>query len=161
MSTSKCPHCAIGLEMKKTEGGVVYACKQCSGVSVGWGLLKRKMEPAVVQNIWQSASREGKAGTATCPTCPSPMSVVSVKLASGPVDIDVCTHCHHVWFDKAELEKLAKGPTKPIDPGRPAQKPVVPLGGMADPRPGYYDSTSYNAIDLALDALDVYFTFWK
>lgn len=157
MSASKCPHCSVALEMKKTEGGVIYACSVCGGFSVGLGLLKRKMDPDVIQKVWRKAAAEGKAGAA-CPTCPRPMSVVTIEVASGSIDIDVCTNCYHVWFDKSELEKLSKGSTKPIDPGRPRQKPLEPYGSVGtQPTYGY---SVVGAIDIAVEALDWYFTDW-
>lgn len=153
MSASQCPHCAITLEMKKTEGGVVYGCKSCGGFSIGLGILRRKMDEEVISNIWRKAVG-GKDG-AKCPTCPRPMKLVEVALKTGTVEVDICSNCYHVWFDQSELEKLPrKEKITPIDPGRPPQRPVQTYTSTPDYNGYRWD---YDAVDLALDALDLFF----
>ncbi len=52
----------------------------------------------------QSAAKE-KSGR-LCPSCRNPMLEVALS-GSAQVDVDVCQHCHFVWFDAHEMDTLA------------------------------------------------------
>lgn len=158
--SSKCPHCAKELALTKIEGGVVYLCPQCGGLLVGLGLLKRKMDPKLVQSVWMKAQSQGRAGNCVCPTCPHPMKVIEVPIGNSQFDVDVCSNCYHIWFDKAELEKLPANPRS----GEAESAPRQPYSGIPlDITPRSYGSDfdfDTDEVDLALDLLGAFIENW-
>jgi membrane associated rhomboid family serine protease/Zn-finger nucleic acid-binding protein len=69
-------------------------------------LLRRTFTPESITPVWLHAiSGAGKSGR-LCPSCRKPMIEVPLS-ESAQVDVDVCQHCHFVWFDAHEMDMLA------------------------------------------------------
>lgn len=101
-----CPRCNVPLEEVRTSHGVFWACENCAGRALTVELLRRTFTPESINPLWLHAiSGEGKSGR-LCPSCRNPMLEVALS-GSAQVDVDVCQHCHFVWFDAHEMDTLA------------------------------------------------------
>lgn len=105
-----CPRCQIALKEVRTTHGIFWACDRCGGRAITVELLRRTFTPESINPLWMHAiSGEGHIG-GLCPSCHQPMIDVALS-DNANVDVDVCSHCHFVWFDTGEVETLA--PLKP------------------------------------------------
>jgi len=69
-------------------------------------LLRRTFTPESINPLWLHAiSGKGKSER-LCPSCRNPMLEVALS-GSAQVAVDVCQHCHFVWFDAHEMDTLA------------------------------------------------------
>src|SRR5213594_3039454 len=101
-----CPRCNVPLEEVRTSHGVFWACENCAGRALTVELLRRTFTPESINPLWLHAiSGEGKSGR-LCPWCRNPMLEVALS-GSAQVAVDVCQHCHFVWFDAHEMDTLA------------------------------------------------------
>ncbi len=107
---STCPDCQGSLLQTKSRNGVYSCCQGCGGRSATVALLRRKLERPIVNSLWQKALNGSFPKHKQCFGCGTMMSEVSVDCDDGFQLIDVCTHCHTVWFDSGEYEKFPKLP---------------------------------------------------
>jgi len=93
--------------------GVYYGCSTCHGRLVGLGVLRKSIDREAVNFVWRTARDGLGIPSRTCPICAVAMSEVSVR--AEPLDVDVCTRCHMVWFDGGELDAMPiiSGPPPP------------------------------------------------
>jgi len=100
-----CPRCKVPLKEVRTSGGVFYGCDVCGGRAVTIELLRKRFTPESINPLWLHAMRgEGRVGL-PCPSCRQPM--IGVVLSDrAEISIDVCQHCHFIWFDVHELDTL-------------------------------------------------------
>jgi membrane associated rhomboid family serine protease/Zn-finger nucleic acid-binding protein len=115
-----CPRCNKPLKELRTSGGVLYGCDVCGGRAVTIELLRKRFTPESINPLWSHAMRgEGRASL-PCPLCRQPM--IDVALCDGAeIYVDVCQHCHFVWFDAHEVETLV-----PRQPEPSAAEPELP-----------------------------------
>jgi Zn-finger nucleic acid-binding protein len=108
-----CPRCNVPLKDVRTSGGVFYGCDVCGGRAVTIELLRQRFTPESINPLWLHALRgEGRIGL-PCPLCRQPM--IDVALSNqAEINVDVCPHCHFVWFDAHEVETLV--PRQPEQP---------------------------------------------
>jgi membrane associated rhomboid family serine protease/Zn-finger nucleic acid-binding protein len=113
-----CPRCNVPLKMVRTSGGVFYGCDVCGGRAVTVELLRKRFTPESINPLWLHAIRgEGRVGL-RCPSCRQPM--ISVALSDrAEVNVDVCQHCHFIWFDAQEVETLVPRQPEPVAPELP------------------------------------------
>ena len=113
-----CPRCKAPLKEVRTSGGVFYCCDVCSGRAVTIELLRKRFTPESINPLWLHAMRgEGRAGL-PCPSCGQPM--IGVVLSDrAEISVDVCKHCHFIWFDAHEVETLVPRQPEPISPELP------------------------------------------
>ncbi len=110
----KCPRDHAELNIRQREGVVGQVCKTCQGIfltSTGVKLFKVNHQTDVLENIPETCLQV-KAKT-FCPNCYSKMSLVKMD----DIEIDVCSDCTGIWFDKNEASKIAKNynPNTPRD----------------------------------------------
>jgi membrane associated rhomboid family serine protease/Zn-finger nucleic acid-binding protein len=100
-----CPRCNVLLKEVRTSGGVFYACDVCGGRAVTIELLRKRFTPESINPLWLHAMRgEGRVGL-RCPSCRQPM--IDVALSDrAEINVDVCQHCHFIWFDAHEVDTL-------------------------------------------------------
>jgi membrane associated rhomboid family serine protease/Zn-finger nucleic acid-binding protein len=112
-----CPRCNVPLKEVRTSGGVFYACDGCGGRAVTIELLRKRFTPESINPLWLHAMRgEGRIGL-PCPSCRQPMIGVALP-DKAEIGVDVCQHCHFIWFDTHEVDALV--------PRQPEPTPVAP-----------------------------------
>jgi membrane associated rhomboid family serine protease/Zn-finger nucleic acid-binding protein len=113
-----CPRCNVPLKDVRTSGGVFYGCDICGGRAVTIELLRKRFTEESINPLWLHATRgEGGVGL-PCPSCRQPM--ISVPLSDqAEIRVDVCQHCHFIWFDPHEVETLVPRQPDPVAPELP------------------------------------------
>jgi membrane associated rhomboid family serine protease/Zn-finger nucleic acid-binding protein len=113
-----CPRCKVPLKDIRTSGGVFYGCDICGGRAVTIELLRKRFTEESINPLWLHATRgEGGVGL-PCPSCQQPM--ISVPLSDqAEIRVDVCRHCHFIWFDAHEVETLVPRHPDPVAPELP------------------------------------------
>ena len=115
-----CPSCQLPLKETRTAHGIFWGCDNCGGRAVTIELLRRTFTPECVNPLWLHAVQgEGTRGR-PCPECRNPMLAVPLSGAAA-IDVDVCKHCHFVWFDRGEVDTLKPRPTPPAEPELPQE----------------------------------------
>ncbi|MEY2536471.1 MAG: hypothetical protein QOG67_211 [Verrucomicrobiota bacterium] len=113
-----CPVCNLPLREERTSVGIFWACDHCVGRAVSVELLRRIFTPASINPLWlRTINGQGKTGL-RCPICRNAMLEVQLS-DKAEVKVDVCRHCHFVWFDAGETENLIPRPV-------PAPEPQLP-----------------------------------
>jgi membrane associated rhomboid family serine protease/Zn-finger nucleic acid-binding protein len=101
-----CPRCNVPLKEVRTSQGIFWACENCGGRALTVELSRRTFTPESINPLWLHAiSGEGKSGR-ICSSCKKPMLEVALS-DNAQVDVDVCQHCHFVWFDAHDIDTLA------------------------------------------------------
>jgi Zn-finger nucleic acid-binding protein len=112
-----CPRCNVPLKEVRTSGGVFYGCDVCGGRAVTIELLRKHFTAESINPLWLHAMRgEGRIGL-PCPSCRQPMIGVALS-DKAEIGVDVCQHCHFIWFDTHEVDTLV--------PRQPEPMPVAP-----------------------------------
>jgi len=113
-----CPSCQLPLKETRTSYGIFWNCGNCGGRAVTIELLRRAFTPECINPLWLHAMRgEGTRGR-PCPECRQPMLAVPLSADAG-IDVDLCRHCHFVWFDAGEVDTLEPRPVAPAPPELP------------------------------------------
>jgi membrane associated rhomboid family serine protease/Zn-finger nucleic acid-binding protein len=113
-----CPRCKVPLKDVRTSGGVFYGCDVCGGRAVTIELLRKRFTPESINPLWLHAMRgEGRVGL-PCPSCLQPMIGVALS-DQAEINVDVCQHCHFIWFDAHEVETLVPLEPEPVAPELP------------------------------------------
>jgi membrane associated rhomboid family serine protease/Zn-finger nucleic acid-binding protein len=122
-----CPRCERSLKEVTTSHGIFWACDNCGGRAVTVELLRRTFTPESVNPLWSHAiSGQGRTGR-LCPSCRQPMIEVALS-DQASVDVDVCQHCHFVWFNAGEVETLVPRPVEKSTPELPqAARQVIAM----------------------------------
>lgn len=115
-----CPRCEVPLKEIRTSGGVLYRCDGCGGRAVTIELLRKRFTPESINPLWLHAMRgDGRVGL-PCPSCRKPM--IGVALPDRvEINVDVCQHCHFIWFDAHEVDTLVPRLLDPV-----AAEPELP-----------------------------------
>ena len=113
-----CPRCNLPLKQVRISGRIFWACEQCGGRAVTVELLRRTFTPESINPLWLHAMRGEGSGGLLCPSCRQPMLEVALS-DSAKVNVDVCRHCHFVWFDAHEIDSLTAQPIPPKPPELP------------------------------------------
>ena len=113
-----CPRCNVPLKEVRTSGGVFYGCDVCGGRAVTIELLRKRFTAESINPLWLHAMRgEGRVGL-PCPSCRQPM--IGVALSDrAEINVDVCQHCHFIWFDAHEVDTLVPRQSEPVAPELP------------------------------------------
>jgi len=113
-----CPRCNAPLKEVRTSGGVLYGCDVCGGRAVTIELLRKRFTPESINPLWLHAMLgEGRVGL-PCPSCLQPM--IGVALSDrAEINVDVCKHCHFIWFDAHEVDRLVPRQPEPVAPELP------------------------------------------
>ncbi|MBN2620986.1 M48 family metalloprotease [candidate division WOR-3 bacterium] len=118
-----CPDCREWLVLQEYEGLYIWRCAYCSGILVDIKKLPRiivrkekgfsERVQRIARLMYEEAKKKhpkfniilGSPHPRSCPKCGKPMIHKFYSYAYH-VEIDECSYCHVVWFDKDELEIL-------------------------------------------------------
>lgn len=115
-----CPRCKVPLKEIRTSGGVLYGCDGCGGRAVTIELLRKRFTPESINPLWLHAMQgDGRVGL-PCPSCRKPMIGVALP-DRAEINVDVCQHCHFIWFDAHEVDTLVPRLLDPV-----AAEPELP-----------------------------------
>jgi len=89
-------------------------------------VLRKVIPRAVLNSLWQKARSGQFSGVRRCPSCRRPMAEIPVDAGGMAEQLDVCTSCHLVWFDRGEFEALPK-----TSPGKPPSTELSPEARQA------------------------------
>jgi Zn-finger nucleic acid-binding protein len=90
--------------------GVIWVCGRCKGAAANLAVLRRRLKPGLVKDLWQTMLKEGAPSYRPCPACHDMMSSFTAKLESAKITLDLCKKCQMIWFDPGELEAMPKAP---------------------------------------------------
>src|SRR4030095_10589270 len=128
-----CPRCNVPLKELRASGGVFYGCDVCGGRAVTIELLRKRFTPESINPLWLHAMRgEGRVGL-PCPSCRQPLIVV-VLSDQAEINVDVCQHCHFIWFDAHEVDTLVPRQPEPaaVAPELPQKaREMLAMAGVA------------------------------
>ena len=111
-----CPPCNVFLSKQSSAAlGLTWVCPSCHGRALTLELLRHAVPQSLVNRLWQRARSGQYATPRRCPACRQPMAEVPIIPAESQTTyLDVCTHCHFVWFDTQEFEELPRIPVGPL-----------------------------------------------
>src|SRR4051812_24744129 len=92
-----------------------WACNDCDGRAITVELLRRIFTPESINPLWKHAISGEGSSSRSCPGCRKAMIEVNLS-ENARVRVDVCRHCHFVWFDSGETESLVPRPAKSQKP---------------------------------------------
>ena len=108
-SSPTCPRCGGGLMASRTKSNkVCRVCTACGGMTLKVAALKGTFTEEGINELVRRSKADAKNGC-VCPDCGLPMSIVRVSAGKKAVDIDICSKCQTVWYDKTEFEALVPG----------------------------------------------------
>lgn len=102
--TISCPHCRHVLQVRPYRRVRVKACGQCRGILADRGTIDKLL--INTDRLW-ARPPERHAPKIDCPICSNWMTAIAL----GDLVLDRCDDDAVIWFDGAELMKLA--PTEP------------------------------------------------
>ena len=113
-----CPRCHAALSLVHGTQGSHYECPECGGRLANLSMLRRSVDPGVIQSLWNTVSNAPVAthhAAVPCPTCSDSMHCAGVGEGESEVQVDVCRHCRMIWLDPGEMELLpaAESPREP------------------------------------------------
>src|SRR5438067_3309765 len=113
-----CPRCQVPLKEVRTSGGIFYGCDLCGGRAVTIELLRKRFTPESINPLWLHAMRGEGRVSVPCPSCRQPTIGVALS-ARAEINVDVCQHCHFIWFDAHEVDTLVPRQPEPVAPELP------------------------------------------
>lgn len=108
-----CPRCETPLEVSFCSGGRMLRCPECGGTAVTVEMLRRFAPKERVDDVWRQAQSARGEHAVRCAGCEGPLRPVDIALSGAHVRLDVCTHCHLVWFDASELRAFSPDRAEP------------------------------------------------
>lgn len=103
-----CPTCQMNLIRRTSKLGFFWVCRTCRGRAIAVEVLRKVIPRKVLNSLWQTARSQQNSGDRQCPGCSRPMTEVALVAGSLSEQVDVCTQCYFVWFDRGEFENLPK-----------------------------------------------------
>ena len=102
-----CPRCVVPIEETRTKSGYICRrCAKCGGMTVKLDALKKSVSNESRAAIREQSALHANAGC-VCPNCGGLMTLLKVASGKKSIEIDVCSKCDAVWYDKDEFEHLA------------------------------------------------------
>lgn len=108
---SRCGKCGGDFAATFLDDLIVDRCHQCGGVWLEHDEVARLVGPGR-EPLTEHGSRQFQRAPldAVVGSCPTDRSALSRYPAPGvPAALEVCPHCHGVWFDRDEVELLRRG----------------------------------------------------
>jgi Zn-finger nucleic acid-binding protein len=162
MATITCPRCRVALHLGSTKSGPMYGCRHCGGIWLNCEMsdrLTRSLDSDTLM-LADSASHHARARveTAAALTCPScGRSLVRQTVAKARVEVDACPN-HGTWFDRDELQKVARALAAGRAYGVPLAGAVAGgaalAAGAVEQRVNQNEEGAETGIEIAGEALD-------
>lgn len=108
-----CPRCTLELLPERGAHGQVFGCAVCRGHAATLPVLRKRLLPDVVNELWRRARAGSPRAGRPCPGCHDAMVEVAMSAPAGDVRVDACTRCQMVWFDADEFEQAPALPPPP------------------------------------------------
>jgi membrane associated rhomboid family serine protease/Zn-finger nucleic acid-binding protein len=105
-----CPRCTFPLTPYKHEGDELDHCQRCDGSFLDHGVAAQTYGPEMNPEFWKQnfVTKLPTKSKLLCPRCRDPLDAYVLKLDASDLEIDECTKCHGMWFDKNEGFHLRK-----------------------------------------------------
>ena len=117
-----CPTCGSRLTRASARKGVYFGCGECRGRMVATGVLRKEHTDAqLLREVWNRARTGTDFSGRLCPHCQRPMAQVHVPVGGHECELDVCTRCACIWFDRGEYKGLPHGASP-----EPREAPLSP-----------------------------------
>lgn len=101
-----CPRCGEPLSETRTKSNrACRHCKKCDGMFIRLDALKSIVSEESLRLVREQAAAHSNAGC-ICPNCGGSMTLLRVANGTKSVEIDVCSKCDAIWYDKDEFEQL-------------------------------------------------------
>jgi Zn-finger nucleic acid-binding protein len=108
-----CPRCRVGLHVGTTRSGPIYGCGRCGGVWLDHAMSRRLTQAldsdtlalADAAALHARTPLENPAAAIGCPRCGA--TLARHQVANARVEVDFCS-THGTWFDRDELQKVAR-----------------------------------------------------
>ena len=111
-----CPGCGGAVQSRPSGHGIVYACANCKGRSMGLTVLRNAgADRELLKQLWLDAQKPDIPRVRNCPTCGRTMALAHVSVGTETIPLDVCRLCQSVWFDPSEYEAIPKSLPPPKD----------------------------------------------
>jgi membrane associated rhomboid family serine protease/Zn-finger nucleic acid-binding protein len=101
-----CPRCRTALDRIQGHGSNYWECASCHGHAISLALLRKRVEPATINRLWQDSHGSGRETSLPCPACLQSMREVPFATEAGAIPIDTCQRCHFLWLDGGEMQQL-------------------------------------------------------
>ncbi len=105
-----CPECKIQLNKSSNPAGIIWTCPTCSGKAISVYVLKKVIPENIIKKLWERAKSGQYKTRRRCPICDKPLPEVPIVHEDKTIYLDICAHCHFIWFDGHEYETLPKRP---------------------------------------------------
>ncbi len=103
----RCPRCGRILRREKCGGAITFYCPDGCGRYITLAALRTYgVEKENVNALWSNARNGNSIPGLRCPSCNLPMQQLKIGKDSITFDLDICTGCCGLWFDKGELEQI-------------------------------------------------------
>jgi len=167
MASVTCPRCHGALHFGSTKSGPMYGCGVCGGIWLDRAMserLTRALDSDTLA-LADSASHHARkrvetSAPLTCPSCAG--SLTRRTVANARVEVDACPD-HGTWFDRDELQKVARGFAAARAYGAPLTASAAVAGGavlstgaagIAEQRVNQNQEGSETGIEIAGETLD-------
>jgi Zn-finger nucleic acid-binding protein len=116
-----CPACAGDLSLRSLGSKTAWGCSSCTGMALNLAVLRTELDDATATSFWRLAG-SAPLSPRRCPSCRRALREVQHTLTDASIELDVCTGCQLVWFDRGELERV--GPIRASARPMPELRPV-------------------------------------
>lgn len=101
-----CPKCGGKLVNSWTKSNKpCKVCQSCGGIAAKLLTIKKSFSDESFAQLKEMAKQLEPTGC-VCPDCGSVMGIMNVVAGKRQIEIDVCSKCLTVWYDKNELESI-------------------------------------------------------
>ncbi|MBR6372889.1 MAG: rhomboid family intramembrane serine protease [Victivallales bacterium] len=115
-----CPRCGEPLERSFYQGRISFHCPRGHGCAMTLSAVRALCGDTGFANmLWRRAAEMPSGLGGKCPVCHHPMTLVTLPVQGGILELDVCCRCQELWFDPNEIEALPKPPPPPQAPEMP------------------------------------------
>jgi membrane associated rhomboid family serine protease len=115
-----CPTCGKNLVATARDGATVFACEDCDGAAVTLESIRRFARPERFIALREGIREGGPDSKRACPSCARSMHRIDLREGPAVLELDACTPCRLVWFDRGETRAVVA----PNGPPPPAEMPL-------------------------------------